>query len=143
MARLSVTRPTFYADNGGQVGDTGMLCTQGFEAYVTSTMEPVKGLIVHAVTVEKGAVSVGDTVQLCVDSQRRARISRNHTATHILHWALQEVLGDHVKQAGSLVASNRLRFDFTHFEALSADVIAQVERMANEKIMENHRVSAL
>lgn len=139
---LVCEKTTFYAEKGGQVGDTGTVYAPGFKAAVTDTQEPEKGLIVHAVTVEEGAVSVGDAVCVRVDIQRRERICRNHTATHILHWALREVLGEHVKQAGSLVAPNRLRFDFTHFEAMSVDDIARVERMANEKIMENHAVHA-
>ena len=101
-----------------------------------------RGLIAHTVQVENGRVSVGDTVHAAIDVPRRERIRRNHTATHILHWALRQVLGDHVKQAGSYVADSRLRFDFTHFEAMTAEQIAEVERLANEKIMENHPVRA-
>ncbi|MDR0514945.1 MAG: alanine--tRNA ligase [Coriobacteriaceae bacterium] len=132
----------FYAEKGGQVGDTGTMCAPGLRLVVTDTQEPEKGLVSHTVTVEEGKLALGDTLQLAIDAPRRERISRNHTATHILHWALREVLGEHVKQAGSLVAPNRLRFDFTHFEALTADQIASVERLANEKIMENYKVRA-
>ena len=132
----------FYAEKGGQVGDTGMLSKEGAVVRVTDTHEPEKGLIAHTVVVEEGRIVAGDMLHAAIDAPRRERIRRNHTATHILHWALREVLGEHVKQAGSLVAPNRLRFDFTHFEAMTADQIAQVERLANEKIMENHAVRA-
>ena len=109
---------------------------------VLDTKEPEKGLIAHTVKVESGRLSAGDAVHAAIDVPRRERIRRNHTATHILHWALREVLGDHVKQAGSYVADSRLRFDFTHFEAMTAEQIAEVERLANQKIMENHPVRA-
>ncbi|MEF9875437.1 MAG: DHHA1 domain-containing protein, partial [Gordonibacter sp.] len=100
------------------------------------------GLIAHDVTVENGRIAVGDELHAVIDAPRRARICRNHTATHILHWALRQVLGDHVKQAGSFVSENRLRFDFTHFEATTPEQVAEVERLANEKIMENHAARA-
>lgn len=132
----------FYAEKGGQVGDTGIMYAPGLKLVVTDTQEREKGLISHEVVVEEGSVVQGDVVHAQVDVTRRERISRNHTATHILHWALRTVLGEHVKQAGSLVAPNRLRFDFTHFEAMSADQINEVEKLANEKIMENHHVRA-
>lgn len=132
----------FYAEKGGQIGDTGLLTKQDATACVTDTKEPEKGLTAHAVTLDEGRIAVGDAVTASIDVPRRERICRNHTATHILHWALRQVLGDHVKQAGSYVAENRLRFDFTHFEALTAQQIAEVERMANQKVMENHHVHA-
>lgn len=130
----------FYAEKGGQVGDTGRMYAQDLELEVVDTQEPEKGLIAHSVVVKKGTVHSGDNVFAAVDATRRIRVSRNHTATHILHWALRTVLGEHVKQAGSLVSPNRLRFDFTHFEAMTPEQIAEVERLSNEKIMENHRV---
>ncbi|RNL49042.1 alanine--tRNA ligase [Paraeggerthella hongkongensis] len=136
----------FYAEKGGQIGDVGALAKDDAVAAVLDTKEPEKGLIAHAVKMmedmPEGRIQVGDTVRAAIDAPRRERIRRNHTATHILHWALREVLGDHVKQAGSLVAENRLRFDFTHFEAMTAEQIAEVERLANQKIMENHAVRA-
>lgn len=139
---IVLDRTPFYAEKGGQIGDTGRIAAEGITATVTDTQEPEKGLIAHSATLEEGTLSVGETVEAIVDQVRRERISRNHTATHILHWALREVLGDHLKQAGSFVAPDRLRFDFTHFEAMTPEQIMQVERLANEKIMENHRVVA-
>lgn len=132
----------FYAEKGGQVGDEGMLCATGISVKVTDTQEPEKGLIAHAVTVESGTVAAGMTLQAEIDIPRRERIRRNHTATHVLHWALRQVLGDHVKQAGSFVAPNRLRFDFTHFEGMTPEQMMEVERLSNTKIMENHAVRA-
>lgn len=121
---------------GGQVGDTGYISnTDKNEAEVSNTTVPEPGLISHNVKVINGSLSVGDKVDLEVDAIRRSRIQRNHSATHILHWALREVLGDHVNQAGSYVAADRLRFDFTHFEAVSPEDLKKVEQMANEKIM--------
>ncbi len=126
----------FYAEMGGEVGDTGYLIDGRAKAFVTDTITPESGLYVHQVSVEGGTLSVGDVVECVVDRHRRAAIERNHTGTHILHAALRQVLGDHVRQAGSYVGPERLRFDFTHFEALTAEQIAEVERVANNKIME-------
>ena len=137
---LVADQTPFYAEMGGQVGDTGLMIGDAATVRVTDTKSPEKGLTVHSVKVEDGTVSVGDTLQARIDVLRRERIRRNHTATHILHWALRTVLGDHVKQAGSLVAPDRLRFDFTHFEAMTPEQVAEVERIANQKIMENHPV---
>ncbi len=130
----------FYAEMGGQVGDTGTLSSAGMLAQVTDTKAPEKGLHAHAVTVVEGTIAVGDEVTASIDVMRRERIRRNHTATHILHWALREVLGTHVKQAGSLVAPDHLRFDFTHFAACTPEELAEVERLANAKIVEAHPV---
>ena len=126
---------TFYAEMGGQVGDTGSLYTFGAAADVLDTKAPEKGLVCHVTKVAKGSLSVGEQVAAGIDEGRRARIERNHTATHVLHAALRQVLGDHVKQAGSYVGPDRLRFDFTHFEAVSPEQLAEVERVANEAIM--------
>ena len=125
----------FYAEMGGEVGDTGTLCADGFAADVVDTKAPEKGLVCHKVKVTQGEIKVGDAVTAEVDGSRRARIARNHTATHILHASLRRVLGDHVKQAGSYVGPDRLRFDFTHFEATTPEQLAEVERIANEEIM--------
>lgn len=132
----------FYAEKGGQLGDKGTIMSPSAAAEVVDTQEPEKGLIAHAVKITRGSVSVGDDIKASVDVLRRARICRNHTATHMLHRALRMVLGEHVKQAGSLVAPDRLRFDFTHFEAMTPEQVAEVERVSNEKIMENLRVRA-
>ncbi len=134
----------FYAEMGGEVGDVGTLdgADAGSDLHieVLDTKSPEKGLICHRVRVAKGLVRVGDTVRAVVDARRRERISRNHTATHILHAALRRVLGDHVKQSGSYVAPDRLRFDFTHFEALTSEQITQIEQVANEVVMLAHPV---
>ncbi|MCI8468288.1 MAG: alanine--tRNA ligase, partial [Eggerthellaceae bacterium] len=126
----------FYAEMGGEVGDTGVIENGEAHVYVLDCKAPEKGLVVHAVRAEGGPISVGDAVVARVDAKRRASIERNHTATHILHAALREVLGDHVKQAGSYVGPDRLRFDFTHFEAMTPEQIAEVERVANLRVME-------
>ncbi|MCD8316224.1 MAG: alanine--tRNA ligase, partial [Eggerthellaceae bacterium] len=125
----------FYAEMGGEVGDTGLILNGDDHVYVLDTQTPESGLYVNKVRSEDGTIKVGDKVVARVDAQRRAAIERNHTGTHILHAALREVLGDHVKQAGSYVGPERLRFDFTHFEPLTADQIAEVERVANDHIM--------
>lgn len=125
----------FYAEMGGEVGDTGVIENADATLEVLDTKAPEKGLHVHRVRVTKGALAVGATVTATVDAKRRAAITRNHTATHVLHAALRKVLGDHVAQKGSYVGPDRLRFDFTHFEATSAEQLAAVERMANEFIM--------
>ena len=125
----------FYAEMGGEVGDTGTIFADGLVLEVQDTVAPEKGLSVHRVKVAEGAVARGDDVTAAVDALRRARITRNHTATHILHAALRQVLGDHVKQAGSYVGPDRLRFDFTHFEAMTPEQVAEVERVANDVVM--------
>lgn len=127
----------FYAESGGQVGDTGLLENETLVATVLDTNAPVSGLHIHRVKIERGSLKVGDEVAALVDSERRRRIMLNHTATHLLHAALKEVLGSHIKQAGSLVAPDRLRFDFTHFSALTTDEIAEIERLVNEQIQRN------
>lgn len=140
---IVLDRTPFYAEMGGQVGDTGYITSEdGLKVHVTDTQAPEKGLHVHQGKVEAGAIAVGDEVVASIDVMRRERIRRNHTATHILHWALREVLGEHVKQAGSYVAPDRLRFDFTHFEAMTDAQIMQVEHLANERIMSDEAVRA-
>ena len=125
----------FYAEMGGEVGDTGTISSEAFTAEVIDTKAPEKGLVAHVVTVTSGTVTVGESVAAQVDKLRRARISRNHTCTHLLHAALRSVLGSHINQAGSYVGPDRLRFDFTHFEAMTSEELAQVEKLANEQIM--------
>lgn len=125
----------FYAEMGGEVGDTGTISSEAFTAEVIDTKAPEKGLVAHVVTVISGTVTVGESVAAQVDKLRRARISRNHTCTHLLHAALRSVLGSHINQAGSYVGPDRLRFDFTHFEAMTSEELAQVEKLANEQIM--------
>ena len=128
-------RTPFYAEKGGQCGDTGFIEADGFKLQVLGTTYAEKVLTVHHCQVLSGTVNAGDECTAAIDTMARACISRNHTATHILHAALRQVLGTHVNQAGSLVEPSRLRFDFTHFQAVSAAELAEVERIANEKIM--------
>ena len=126
-------RTPFYAEMGGQVGDTGVLAGDGMRAVVSDTKSH-NGLYAHVVTVEEGELFEGGFVTATVDHYRRELLRRNHTATHLLDAALKEVLGDHVNQAGSLVTPDHLRFDFTHFEALSAEQLARVEDLVNAQI---------
>ncbi len=130
----------FYAEQGGQVGDTGVIEAGEARFEVADTRFAVPGLIAHVGSVTSGELRVGDTVQASIDSLRRERIRRNHTATHILHWALRRILGEHVRQSGSHVGPDRMRFDFTHFEALTPEQLRRIEEMSNRKIMENHPV---
>ena len=131
----------FYAEAGGQVGDVGKIVSPSATMIVADTYSPVTGLIIHKVTIEKGAVKVGDIVTASVDAEKRDATRRNHTATHLVHAALREVLGTHVKQAGSVVAPNVLRFDFTHYQPMTAAEIAEVEDLVNRHILENHPVN--
>ena len=131
----------FYAEAGGQIGDTGKIVSQGATLTVTDTYSPVSGLIIHKVKVDRGSIKVGDVVTATVDSQKRDATRRNHTGTHLLHAALREVLGTHVKQAGSVVAPNYLRFDFTHYQPLSDSEITEIEDLVNRYILENHPVT--
>ncbi len=133
-------RTPFYAEAGGQVGDTGALLSGQTRVIVNDTVSPTSGLVVHRVTVERGALRTGDEVTAQVDAEKRDATRRNHTATHLLHAALREVLGAHVKQAGSVVAPNYLRFDFSHFQPLTRDEIAELERLVNYQIIRNESV---
>ncbi|MEK6282371.1 MAG: alanine--tRNA ligase [Acidobacteriota bacterium] len=140
----------FYAESGGQVGDVGRMfgpanppATAGgteFVASVVDTYSPAQGLIVHKVKVEKGTLKVGDTISAEVDVEKRDATRRNHTATHLMHAALREVLGTHVKQAGSVVAPNYLRFDFTHYQPLTQSQVEEIERLVNYHILRNEPV---
>ena len=130
----------FYAESGGQVGDVGKFVSEKASADVVDTYSPAQGLIVHRVKVERGSLKVGDVVSARVDVEKRDATRRNHTATHLMHAALREVLGTHVKQAGSVVAPNYLRFDFTHFQPLSREEIAEIERLVNYHILRNEQV---
>ncbi len=134
-------RTPFYGEKGGQVGDAGVIEGDGFKLQVSDTTFAEKTLSVHHCTVLTGTVRVGDDCTATVDHMRRERIRRNHTATHILHAALRQVLGTHVNQAGSLVEPGRLRFDFTHFQPLTRAELEQIERLCNERIMADLPVS--
>ena len=127
----------FYAEMGGQVGDTGEIEAQGNVIHVEDTQAPIAGLTVHRCRVAAGSFTLGDAVDARVDAQRRESIACNHTATHLLHATLRQVLGSHVRQHGSLVAPDRLRFDFTHVSPLTQEELREIQLLANEKIREN------
>jgi alanyl-tRNA synthetase len=131
----------FYGESGGQVGDTGEMRREGVRLTVTDTQKKAGDVFAHLVKVEQGAVKVGDPLLLEVDHARRAAIQQNHSATHLLHEALRQVLGDHVAQKGSLVAPDRLRFDFSHPKPMSAQEIERVEDIANDIVLQNARVT--
>src|ERR1043166_4670889 len=140
---IVLDRTPFYAEAGGQVGDTGVLVspsTGDTLAIVESTYSPAPGKSVHKVTLVGPGIREGDTVLARVDAHSRRATMRNHTGTHLLHAALRAVLGPHVKQAGSVVEPSRLRFDFTHYTAMDADELAEVERLMNEQILVNREV---
>ncbi len=131
-------KTSFYAEMGGQTGDCGEIALNGKAvAAVVNTTKTADGYYMHEVNMNGGILSAGDTVMLTVDKARRTDICRNHTATHILDKALRDVLGSHVAQAGSLVEDGRLRFDFSHFEAMTAEQIKETERIVNQKILES------
>jgi len=130
----------FYAEMGGQIGDIGALTKGNAQFVVTATQAPFRGIIAHVGVLKEGRLKVGDLVLAEVDSERRQKIANNHTATHLLHWALHCVLGEHVKQAGSVVDSERLRFDFSHHKALTTQEMEQIEDLINEKIRHNDPV---
>jgi len=131
----------FYGESGGQVGDTGTMSADGARLRVASTQKKVGDLFVHSGTVEEGTLKVGMPLALTVDHGRRSAIRQNHSATHLLHEALRQVLGDHVAQKGSLVAPERLRFDFSHPKPMSADEIERVEDIANDIVIQNSSVT--
>jgi alanyl-tRNA synthetase len=135
---LAVT--PFYAEAGGQVADSGRLRNPRFSALVEDAFYPIPEIIAHDIRAISGELHVGDTVEASVDISRRRAISNNHTATHLLHASLRQILGDHVKQAGSQVSAERLRFDFTHFSPLSRQEIQEVDGLVNQKIRENLKV---
>lgn len=127
----------FYAESGGQVGDTGVITSPTGRARIVETVYGAPGVVRHRFEVLEGDIEVGQTVTAVIDGERRDAIKRNHTATHLLHWALRETLGDHVKQQGSLVGPDRLRFDFSHYEALSDDEIVAIEDLVASDILAN------
>ncbi|MEW9808346.1 alanine--tRNA ligase [Mesorhizobium sp. ZMM04-5] len=136
-----VNQTPFYGESGGQMGDTGTMSGEGFSIDVTDTQKKADGLLVHYGKVTKGAVKAGAAVELKVDHARRSRLRSNHSATHLIHEALREVLGTHVAQKGSLVAPERLRFDISHNKPISPDELEEVERMANEIVVQNSPVT--
>jgi alanyl-tRNA synthetase len=133
-----VTRETpFYGESGGQVGDQGTIGGGGLQMDVNQTIKDPTGIIIHKGRVVTGGLAKGQTVELAVDADKRRATALNHTATHILHTALRQVLGDHVKQAGSMVAPDRLRFDFSHFAQVDSEQIERIETLVNDQIRAN------
>ena len=132
---LILDKTPFYGEGGGQVGDSGVITSQGATLEITDSKKLGDGKIMHVGYVVSGTISKGDKVSCQVNSARRGLIERNHSATHLLQKALREVLGDHVQQSGSYVDSERLRFDFTHYEAMTKEQLADVEKIVNEKIL--------
>jgi alanyl-tRNA synthetase len=138
---IVLNQTPFYAESGGQVGDTGVLTGEGVKFRVTDMQKKAGDLFVHIGTVEQGTLKVGTALQLEVDHGRRSSIRAHHSATHLLHEALRQVLGDHIAQRGSLVAPDRLRFDFVHPKPITAEELARVEDIANEVVLENDEVT--
>jgi alanyl-tRNA synthetase len=138
---IVMNQTPFYAESGGQVGDTGMMTGEGVRFRVTDTQKKAGDLFVHLGTVEQGTLKAGTALQLDVDHSRRASIRAHHSATHVLHEALRQVLGDHIAQRGSLVAPDRLRFDFVHQKPITQDELARVEDIANDVVLENDEVT--
>jgi len=138
---IVLNQTPFYAESGGQVGDTGLMIGEGVKFRVTDTQKKVGDLFVHIGTVEQGTLKLGTALQLEVDHGRRSSIRAHHSATHLLHEALRQVLGDHIAQRGSLVAPDRLRFDFVHQKPITPEELAHVEDIANEVVLENDEVT--
>jgi len=136
-AAIILDRTPFYAEAGGQVADVGTLQGSRGVADVLDVQRPLPGLTVHRVLIARGSIRQGDRLRAAIDAERRALILKNHTATHLVHEALHRVLGDHVRQEGSLVAPDRLRFDFRHYGPTTAAELARIERMVNEQLWRN------
>ena len=140
---IILNKTPFYAESGGQTGDTGVIVCDDFTAEVHNTTKDNNGIIFHTSKIIKGMASVGTNVSAEIDVIRRNDIMRNHTAAHLLQAALREVLGTHVQQAGQLVTDDKLRFDFTHFSAMSAEELQKVETLVNTKILEGIDVTSI
>lgn len=139
---LVVEKTPFYGESGGQVGDLGLIQTQTGRARVRNVLRPDQALIIHEIEVDSGEIHLDDTASLRVDADTRQAIARNHTCTHLLHASLRRILGKHVKQSGSMVDANRLRFDFSHLSALKPEELAAIERDVNRAIMADFPVTA-
>lgn len=137
---ILLDKTPFYPEKGGQIGDTGSLIHKEAHFTVTHCYSPFPGVIAHGGRLEKGCLLLGEPLNAYVDKQKRQEIANNHTATHLLHWALQKVVGTHIRQAGSLVTEDHLRFDFNHHKALAKEEIRQIERLIQEKIREGQQV---
>jgi len=142
IVEIFLDRSPFYAESGGQIGDTGTITTETGVAEVLDTTYALPGLRRHSARVTAGTLSAGQTATASIDTDRRNAIRKNHTGTHVLHWALRNVLGEHVKQAGSWVGPDRLRFDFSHYAAVTAEEITEIERLANGETLANAPVRA-
>ncbi len=138
---IVLDKTPIYAESGGQLGDTGKIVTEESEALVTDTKKFNKIIHLHEVTIKEGSISVVDKVTATVNSDQRKNTAKNHTSTHLLHKVLKEMLGEHVNQAGSMVAHDRLRFDYTHFEAVTPEVLKEIERRVNEVILSDYTVN--
>lgn len=134
---LILDRSPAYAEMGGQIGDQGIIDSKESSFEFFDTKAPAQGIITHVGKVKKGTISVGDSIEIRIQKSRRNNIAKNHTATHLLHWALVQTLGSHIRQSGSLVAEDRLRFDFNHHKAISHEELCVMEQMVNAKIREN------
>ncbi|MFO0755955.1 MAG: alanine--tRNA ligase [Byssovorax sp.] len=134
---IVVKETPFYGESGGQVGDIGVFTAEGLRVRITDTQKPISGLIVHEGVVEEGSIAIGQKVHLAVDHAARSATRRNHSATHLLHWALRTVMGDHAQQKGSRVGPDILRFDFTHNSPLSREQIGKIEDLVNDKVLSN------
>jgi alanyl-tRNA synthetase len=141
VGAIVLNQTPFYAESGGQVGDTGVMTGEGVRFRVTDTQKKAGDLFVHLGTVEQGTLKPGTALLLEVDHARRASIRANHSATHLLHEALRQVLGDHIAQRGSLVAPDRLRFDFVHQKPITQDELSRIEDIANDVVLENGEVT--
>jgi len=141
--QVVLSRTPFYAESGGQINDEGVLLSDSVKARVTDVQKGPMGQNVHTVIVEAGTLRVGDEVRAEVNRDARLDITKNHTATHLLHQALKDVLGTHVNQAGSLVAPERLRFDFTHISAITPEELDRIEAIVNQKVWENLTVDVM
>ncbi|MCX6054520.1 MAG: alanine--tRNA ligase [Chloroflexi bacterium] len=139
IVEILLPKTGFYVESGGQVGDTGWIhaANGGWEVELTEIKKPAPGVVIHIGVVTRGEILVGDAAEANIDLSRRMDIQRNHTATHLLHSQLHKFIGDHARQAGSLVAPDRLRFDFTHHEAIPIEVLDEIEAGVNQAILEN------
>jgi alanyl-tRNA synthetase len=140
QVELFLSRTPFYAESGGQIGDSGLIETETGSGVVVDTKHALQGLHGHRLRVDSGYLAVGQQARARIDVPRRDSIRRSHTGTHVLHWALRDVLGDHAAQAGSLVEPGRLRFDFSHFAQVAPEELAEVESRANQKLIDNGAV---
>jgi alanyl-tRNA synthetase len=140
---IFLSRSPFYAEAGGQVGDTGSITTETGTVRVLDTQLDLPGVHGHRGEVVAGYVQIGQDVESTIDGSRREKIRKNHSGTHILHWALRDVLGPHVQQEGSLVAPDRLRFDFSHFEGVDSEILHGVEKQVNERVIANSNVNTV